>query len=278
MTKQIKDLANLKDRQILYEKDLPSFGYMLVLIILGLFFGVFIWSLITPKTYIVKGSGVVESTNKNYIMSSYSGEINEMNVSNGDYVTEDDLLFVIKSTDLNLQEIQLDGKIAIDEKQIAQLRKLDKSIRDDKNYFDENNPDDKQYFNQYETYKVQVSQNTLDIDLYKQYGYTDSQIEVEIKKNEGKISEIYYNTLKTISESINEAKIEVDNLKVQGDAISAGQSDYKITACASGIVHMSTDYKTGMVIQAGTVLGSIAAENEDYLIKILACTVDIFSL
>lgn len=262
-----KNLSDLKDSRMLYEKKLPAFGYIIVIIVSALLVGVFIWSLLTPKVYIVKGSGVIESENKNYIMSGYSGEISEMRIQNGDYVEKGDLLFSVKSTDLNLQQIQIDGKIEIYENQIEKLKNLQKSIESNKNYFNAQNPDDSPYYNQYEAYKAQVAQCVVDVDAYKQYGYNDAQIEAEIKKNEGKISEIYHSTLKSIGESITNVTAELESTRTQGKAITEGQSEYRITASTSGIVHMGIDYKEGMVIQAGSVIGSIANENDTYIIK-----------
>lgn len=267
MTMRTQNLSDLKDSKLLYEKRIPAFGYMIIITISILLAGVLVWSLITPKVYIIKGSGIIESENKNYIMSGYSGEIREMNIQNGDYVEKDDLLFAVKSTDFNLQQIQIDGKIEIYEKQIQQLEKLEKSIKDNQNHFDANNPEDKQYYNQYETYQAQVAQNSVDTSAYKQYGYTDAQIEAEIQKNEAKILEIYHSTLKSIGESITNTTAELESTKIQGEAIAEGQAEYKVTASTSGIVHMNADYKEGMVIQAGSAIGSIANENDAYIIK-----------
>jgi multidrug resistance efflux pump len=267
MSTQTKSLSDLKDGKILYEKKLPAFGYMITIIVVMLLIAVLIWSLVTPKVSIIKGSGVIESENKNYIMSSYSGEIYEMKVQNGDYVEKGDLLFLVKSTDLNLQQIQIEGKIEIYEKQIAQLKKLRVCVETNNNTFDVSNPDDAAYYNQFETYKAQIAQNKIDISQYEQYGYTDAQVEIEIEKNEAKISEIYHSTLKTIGESITSATAELESTKTQGEAIAKGQSEYNVVASASGIVHMSADYKAGMVIQAGAALGSIASENDTYIVK-----------
>jgi multidrug resistance efflux pump len=267
VTNQPKSLAGLKDSRLLYEKKLPAFGYLIIALVSLLLVGVLIWSIFTPKVYIIKGSGVIESENKNYIMSGYSGEIREINIRNGDYVEKGDMLFSVKSTDLNLQQIQIEGKIEIYEKQIEQLQNLEKSIIEDNNLFDQSNPDDRQYYNQFETYKAQVAQNTIDVSQYKSYGYTDAQIEVEVKKNEAKISEIYHSTLKSVGEAITGATTELENTKTQGEAIAEGQSEYEITASTSGIVYLSTDYKQGMVIQAGSAIGSIANENDAYTIK-----------
>lgn len=264
--KNIKNMADLKDSRLLYEKDLPPFGYIIVSLIAVLLIAVVIWSIKTPKTFVIKSQGMVESTNKNYIMSAYTGEISQMNISEGSFVEEGDVIFTVKSTDLDLQEEQIIGQIEVYTENISQLRKLEHSIMDGENYFDITKDNDRQYYNQYEAYMSQIRQNDIDTSTYKNYGYSDAQIEAELEKNNAKISEIYYSTLKTIDESITQYENEIDKLKVQNDAITNGQSEYQIIANTSGIVHMINEYKEGMVVQAASAIGSIANENDKYVV------------
>jgi multidrug resistance efflux pump len=98
-------------------------------------------------------------------MSAYSSEIKEMNIQNGVLVEAGDVLFTVQSTDLDLQKIQVDAKIEIYKKQIDQLQKLEKSIKDNMNYFDGGNSEDAQYYNQFEAYKSQVAQNKVDVSI-----------------------------------------------------------------------------------------------------------------
>lgn len=265
--KRIKDFAELRDSQMLYEKDLPPFGYGIVSIITVLIIAVVIWSLKTPKTYVIKSQGNIESSNKNYIMSAYTGEIKHMNISEGSFVEMGDVLFTVKSTDLDLQEEQILGQIDVYNENIRQLKKLEQSIMDGKNYFDIELESDRQYYNQYEAYMSQIEQNDIDTSTYKSYGYTDAQIELELEKNNAKITEIYYSTLKTIDEGIMQYNNEIDKLMIQQGAIENGQSEYQIIASTSGIVHMINEYKEGMVVQAASAIGSIANENDKYIVS-----------
>lgn len=264
--KTVRNVTELKDSRLLYEKDLPPFGYLLVSLTALLLIAVVIWSLKTPKTYVVKSSGTIESTNKNYIMSAYTGEISQMNISEGSYVEKGDVLFTVRSTELDLQEEQISGQIEVYSENIEQLKKLEKSIMDGKNYFDITKDSDRQYYNQYEAYMSQISQNDIDTSTYKSYGYSDAQIENELKKNSAKISELYYSTLKGIDESITQYRNEIEKLKIQNDAVSNGQSEYAVEAGTSGIVHMISEYKEGMVVQAANAVGSIANENDQYIV------------
>ena len=267
MTKKtVKKMADLKDSRLLYEKDLPPFGYMLVSIIAILLIAVLIWSLKTPKTFVIKSQGTIESTNKNYIMSPYTGKISKMNISEGSFVDAGDVLFTVESTELDLQEEQISGQIQVYSENVSQLKKLEQSVMDGENHFDITKADDRQYYNQYEAYMSQIKQNDIDTSTYKAYGYSDAQIETELEKNNAKISEIYYSTLKSIDESITQYETEIKKLKVQNGAIANGQSEYQVLANTSGIVHMINEYKEGMVVQAAGAIGSIANENDQYVV------------
>lgn len=137
MTKKtVKNMADLKDSRLLYEKDLPPFGYMLVSIIVILLIAVLIWSLKTPKTFVIKSQGTIESTNKNYIMSPYTGKISKMNISEGSFVDAGDVLFTVESTELDLQEEQISGQIQVYSENVSQLKKLEQSVMDGENHFE----------------------------------------------------------------------------------------------------------------------------------------------
>ena len=65
MTKKtVKNMADLKDSRLLYEKDLPPFGYMLVSIIAILLIAVLIWSLKTKKQSLPWNLSVQKATMK----------------------------------------------------------------------------------------------------------------------------------------------------------------------------------------------------------------------
>lgn len=265
--KQVRTMEQLKDSRLLYEKNLPPFGYVIILIVFILLLSVTIWSIKTPKIYMVNSSGTIESTNKNYIMSPYTGEITSINMTEGMNVEKGDVLFSVKSTDLDLQKEQLVGQREIYENQINQYEKLVKSIKDNKNYFDESNSNDNLYYSQYEAYKSQVAQSEVDVTTYKAYGYTDEQIEAEFIKNQNKITEIYYSAIKSAEDSILQCKTQLETINAQLNAIGAGKNEYIITANESGKIHMSTSYKEGMVVQAASAIGSIASEQDEYIVQ-----------
>lgn len=243
--KEIKEITDLKDSVLLYEKDLPNFAYIIIIIISIFLVGIVIWGTNATKTYIVKGQGVVESNNKNYVMPEYSGKIINIYITPGKYVNEGDLLFEIKSLDLNLQQKQIEEQISAYKKQIKQLEKFEKSVKDNVNYFEENALYEKEYYYQFETYRSQ---------------------DIHSIENERKKSDLYNSTLRNNAEKISMLTSEANRLELQYRTILEGKNAYKVCANTSGIVHMNINYKKGMIVQAGETVCSIANDNDTYTI------------
>ena len=263
MTTTIRDINELQDRRIMMEKKLPPFGYALILLTAALILFLVVWSTKNYRTYVSQSSGSVQATNKTYIMSSYSGSITELNIAEGAYVNEGDLIAHIKSTDLDMQQDSLQSQLDIYKKQKSQYEKLVKSIQDDKNYFNETDIDDQPYYYQYETYKSQVAQKAFDASPYQAAGYSDEQIKALMEQNQSEVEALYYSTLQSISASLTSVQSNIDNLQSQLDALNTGANDYYIYAPTSGVIHMDTPYKVGMVLSAGTPLATVASENSD---------------
>ena len=263
MTTTIRDINELQDRRIMMEKKLPPFGYALILLTAALILFLVVWSTKNSRTYVSQSSGSVQAANKTYIMSSYSGSITELNIAEGTYVNEGDLIAHIKSTDLDMQQDSIQSQLDIYKKQKSQYEKLVKSIQDDKNYFSETDIDDQPYYYQYETYKSQVAQKAFDASPYQAAGYSDEQIKALMEQNQSEVEALYYSTLQSISASLTSVQSNIDNLQSQMDALSTGANDYYIYAPTSGVIHMDTPYKVGMVLSAGTPLATVASENSD---------------
>ena len=162
-----------------------------------------------------------------------------------------------------MQQDGIQSQLDIYKKQKSQYEKLVKSIQDDKNYFSETDIDDQPYYYQYETYKSQVAQKTFDASPYQAAGYSDEQIKALMEQNQSEVEALYYSTLQSISASLTSVQSNIDNLQSQMDALSTGANDYYIYAPTSGVIHMDTPYKVGMVLSAGTPLATVASENSD---------------
>lgn len=129
MTTTIQNLSDLQDRRIMMDKKLPPYGYAFV-ILTGLFMiFLVIWSTQTNRIYVSQNSGVVQAANKTYIMSSYSGSITELNIAEGTYVNEGDLIAHIKSTDLDMQQDSIQSQLDIYKSRRASTRSWSSPFR-----------------------------------------------------------------------------------------------------------------------------------------------------
>lgn len=274
MNSRAKSLEELKDSQIMFDKELPPFGYMLISIVSVVMLGVLVWSLFAHKAYMIRAEGVITSSDSNYVMSSYTGEIKESFMEEGKLVSEDEVLFTVKSTDYDLQEEQLVSNKENFEKQIAQYDKLIESIQDDENHFDAANSEDTLYYSSYENYKSQIAQNEVDVTTFKAYGYTDEQIEAELEKAQGKKSEIYYSALQSAENAKKEISNQLESVNAQLSAIGNGKNEYEVKATSTGVLHILSDYKKGMVVQTASPVATITPENADTIIEAYITTAD----
>ena len=263
MTMKVQSLTDLQDRRIMLDRDVPPYGYAFVILV-GIFMVfLLVWSTQTNRIYVSQNTGTEQASNKTYIMSSYSGSITEMYISEGSYVNEGDLVAHIKSTDIDMQQDNLESQLKIYQTQLDQYNKLLQCVQDDTNYFSETNPEDQPYYYQYETYKSQVSQKTFDATAYQAAGYSDAQIKTMMEQSQSEVEALYYSTMQSISQSITSAQSNVDNIQAQIDTLNTGANDYYIYAPTSGVIHMDTPYKEGMVLSAGSPLATVASENDD---------------
>lgn len=271
---KVKSLEELKDSQIMFDKDLPPFGYMLVSIVSVLLVGILIWSLFAHKAYMIRANGTVTSSESNYVMPSYTGEIKESFMEEGRLVSEGEVLFSVKSTDYDLQEEQLISSKENYERQVAQYDKLIQSIKEDTNLFDAGNSEDTLYYSTFEAYKSQVAQSEVDTSTYKAYGYSEEQIESELIKGQKKKSELYFAALQSAENAKKEIQNQLESVKSQLSAIGNGQNEYQIKATSTGRLHVFSDYKKGMVVQTASPVATISPENADTIIEAYVSTAD----
>lgn len=274
MNKKIKSIEELRDSRLLFDKNPPAFGYVFIIVVAVFLAVAIIWSIRTPKIYTIQAQGTVSNEDANYVMCSYTGEISDCNLKEGMIVEKGDVLFKVKSTDYDVQEEQLLLNKKSYEKKIEKYKLLVKAIKDDTNYFEQDNAEDELYYSAFESYKSQVEQNTIDTSAYAAYGYNDEQIEAEIEKNQGKISQVYYDAIKSAEASSAEATQQIEAIDAQLSAINSGKDEYTVTATASGVIHLLNNYKNGMVVQTTQSVATISPKNSESILEAYVSTAD----
>lgn len=266
MDEHIVNIKDLSDSKIMYNKKVPAFGYVIVLLVLTILLFLIVWSIVTPKSEAVLISGIIEGADKSYIVPTYGGEIIDVYVTEGQYVELGDKILSLKSLEIEMQLIQIEKNLDAYKEQLSQYQKLDKSIKEGVNLFDNALQADLQYYNEYCVYESKIAQKEVDYSIYEVYGYSEQQILQQIKLNQATIEEIYYSELQSIGERIDACKAQIVALEAQHEAYQYANGAYTLYAKTSGIVHLE-NYFQGMVTSAGNILGSIAPINEEYIIR-----------
>lgn len=236
MSRSVKSLDEIRESRILFDKNPPAFGYILITVVAVFLIVAVVWSIKTPKVYTIQAQGTVTNDESNYVMCSYTGEILDSNMEEGALVEAGDVLFTIKSTDYDLQQTQLEDN-----------RK---------------------------SYEEQVEQNKVDVSTYQAYGYTDEQIQAQLETNQGKIDEVYYSAIQSAETKIEEANLQIASIDAQLAAVTSGQDAYEVKATTSGVLHMLGNYKSGMVVQTTTTVATITPENSQRYLEAYVSTSD----
>lgn len=255
---KVIDIYELKDSHLVYKKDVPFFGYFIIIIVFAFICTGLIWSTKTHRPYIVVASGVIQDIDKNYIESEFGGEIYEVKMKEGQNVKKGQILFKIKNKDIDIQIEQLKEQKLENSNIIKKYTLLIKSIKDDKNYFSSKNERDSLYFSQYKVYEYQMDQQVVNADTLKDTGYTDKEIENAKINNEKIKGQIKYEAINNAANSRKQYEQENSTIDSQIQAMEKRKENYTIKATSSGRLHMLDMYKPGMTVQAGAPIASIS--------------------
>lgn len=250
-------LTDLKDSKLLYDKDLPKLGYLLLISILVFMSMIIVWSIYTKKPYIVIANGTIQGINKNYIMSEYTGRIYDVSIKEGKEVKIGQILFKVKPSDINIQikQLQIQRKTYITT--VSNYEKLIKSIKENKNYFskDESN---NMYYSQYKAYISKLNQQIIDEGVLKEYGYNSKKIAEERAKNQAARDQIYYEAINTAATSQKQYQQEIETIDSRIESLKSGAEDFIVRANANGRIHMINELCDGMVVQSTSAIASIS--------------------
>lgn len=257
MANKVVLLEELRDSRLLYKKDMPKFSYYLLFVIFVFCIIVFVWSINTKKPYIVIAKGTLQCVNKSYVMSEHSGRIYDLKIKEGEIVKHGDVLFKVKSNDVNNQIKQLQTQQKSYESRILKYSMLVESIKKNHNQFSRNNKNDSLYYSQYEEYRARLEQETIDEKTLKGYGYSQKEINKAKEDNKNARRQIRNEAIESAASVQEQYQQEVDNIESQITVLKKTKSTYKVRANISGKIHMLGKYTKGVIVEEGTVIASI---------------------
>ena len=239
---KVYNLNEITDSKILYDKKPPAFMKYIILIVTALIVACLIWANKSVKTYMVKGQGLVVSENKFHIMTKGSGEIKDVFIKEGSEVKEGDVLFTTNGLESELQLEQINAQINTFSRRIELLTLAEENATNGTEF--------------------EVNKESL-----KNQGYDDKQIEEYSKTQKNKLNEQYYKTISEFTTEKNQYELELSKLVAQKEALEKGKEQYQVVAQKSGIVHLNTTLTSGMVLQGGSLIGTITSKEEELVIE-----------
>lgn len=75
MAYKYRTMEQLKDSQLLYDREPHRFGLSLIFIVLIALVGCLLWSAFTPRVYIVRGVGSIVSEERNFLCLPTQGRL-----------------------------------------------------------------------------------------------------------------------------------------------------------------------------------------------------------
>jgi membrane fusion protein, peptide pheromone/bacteriocin exporter len=264
---KVYNLNEITDSKVLYDKNPPAFMNYIILIVTALIIGGLIWANKSIKTYVVKGQGLVVSEDKSHIMTKASGEIKEVSIEEGSLVNEGDVLFTMNGLDVDLQLEQVNAQIESYSKRIELLKLAEENATNGTNYFDRYDESEVEFFNKLAQAYTARSEFDVDEKALKEQGYEDNQIKEFAKQQKNKANEHYYKTISEFSTERNQYELELSKVIAQKEALEKSKEQYQVLAQKSGVVHLSAPLTGGMVIQSGSLIGTIARTEDELIIE-----------
>ena len=247
---KIYSLNELKESRLIYDRKPPAFGIIITFLTLFLVTGLLLLAGFTKKTYVVKASGMVTSEEKTYIMNEVASSITKVYFNEGDKISKGETVIELDTFQVDLQISQLQEQADFLQKYINNYQTLidfinGYNLSDENslvNPFNQNDSSLSKYYIYAESYISSMSENTQEIINNYKNQYTAS----------------YYS-------SVDQYSYQLVSINSQKTAYQNSLEQYKIKAETSGVLHYSSALKTGMVLQAGSLIGSISSENQEDL-------------
>ena len=61
MSRRVKSLDEIRESRILFDKNTPAFGYILITVVAVFLIVAVVWSIKTPKVYTIEAQGTVSN-------------------------------------------------------------------------------------------------------------------------------------------------------------------------------------------------------------------------
>lgn len=255
MNKKVYSFEKFTDSYIMYKKKVPKFLLYIILLICISIIGLIVFSSVINKPYIVKSQGIIEVSDKSYIMPKTSGTITNIYFNDGDEVLKDDIIFSLNTLEIDSQINILDNSINTLDSRKELFDRLINYIRDDVEIDLTFNKDDNYELEFYNYLQSFISQYSLYLDQTSKENYKAS------------IVNQYLSTWYEIDRQINDYIVQKNNYLEQKEL-------YLVRAESDGVIVLNSRLSIGLVLSAGSNVGQVVNNDDDIYIEAYLSTND----
>ncbi|MDR0508259.1 MAG: HlyD family efflux transporter periplasmic adaptor subunit [Candidatus Methanoplasma sp.] len=242
------DLSRMSDSRILYMRNPPKFAYIFTAVVVIALAVILIWSSFAVRAEQVESTGIIVTEDRFVIMPEVTGTITEINVKEGDVVEKGSVILSFDKTGIELEISALENEKKRLSDRIGYIdRMIDATNRSDPKQPFSNTGDQREFYAMFQSYRSNFDACGGDQDPIDSLNY---QTRTSLLAERGTVSASLSNT--------------DANLK----AYKNNLSKYDITAVAAGTVHFDTFISKGMMLSAGTQIGSISSSESMKMIEL----------
>ncbi|MGL4875827.1 MAG: HlyD family secretion protein, partial [Clostridium sp.] len=206
---------------------------------------------------------------KSNVMAKMSGEITEVFTEEGKDVNEGDTLISLNPLESNLQLGQIQAQVQVINNRIALLNRAEKDATNGKNTFNKNNSDEVEFYNKLANLSTKRKEFIVDKEAAKKQGATEEQIVQYEKSQNAKDDVARYEGILQFTNEKKQLEFEKSKLEAQKKSLEKAAEEFKIIAPKSGKLHLNAPLNKGMVLQAGSLIGTLTNKEEKIIIESL---------
>lgn len=187
------NINEMSDSREVYDSKPNIFFTIFIYLILGILIIAFLWMYFGHIDVVVKSEGMIRPNNQvATVANTFGGTLESVNIVDGAYVQEGDILYIIEHNDLLTEYAYYNDQLSDTVENLSLLNKYKESIEAGVNYF-ENDPEEEEYFLKFQGYYINYEMMEND------YTYSDKELEL----NMSSVSD----QLKLLQEKLNYNKI-----------------------------------------------------------------------
>ncbi len=290
MRGQIIELAELTESREMLRAREPNFIAVFIWIVLFLLVVAFFWMWFCEIDIVVKATGIVRpGGNVSIVRSIYGGELKEVFYREGATVKKGELLLIIETSLLEQEKDYLFQEKNRLEKEAENLWIMEKSIREEKNLFYE---EELHYYNWYLSYKYGYEQLHLHYMKAKNRYLREknlgsgatSAISLEELHTEYLLAEINRDRYRSemlveLKERMESNRVQLLNVTRQLKEVEEKIKMHRVTAPISGVVQVLQSFNPGDYLPAGVeILRIIPAQGTGMKVEMMVENKDIGQL